>query len=102
MCYIWDGKSDEDKYRQRCYALLEYQQAGKTEYAVRCFTEEDEADTALCWMNPRLAQDFEKAYAVLYHLALRQVPLFIWKMYWGIWSYSLEKTGKKCYDENTS
>ena len=24
-------------------------------------------------MNPRLAQDFEKAYAVLYHLALRQV-----------------------------
>ena len=29
-------------------------------------------------------------------------PPFIWKMYWGIWSYSLEKTGKKCYDENTS
>ena len=24
-------------------------------------------------LNPRLAQDFEKAYAVLYHLALRQV-----------------------------
>ena len=21
-------------------------------------------------------------------------------MYWGIWSYNLEKTGKKCYDEN--
>ena len=74
ICVLHMGwKSDEDKYRQRCYALLEYQQAGKTEYAVRCFTEEDEADTALCWMNPRLAQDFEKAYAVLYHLALRQV-----------------------------
>ena len=61
ICVLHMGwKSDEDKYRQRCYALLEYQQAGKTEYAVRCFTEEDEADTALCWMNPRLAQDFEK------------------------------------------
>ncbi len=74
ICVLHMGwKLDEEKYFRCGYALLEYREADKMEYAVRCFSEEDETNMALCWMNPYLAQNFEKAYQVLYRLALRQV-----------------------------
>ena len=53
ICVLHMGwKLDEEKYFRCGYALL---------------------NMALCWMNPYLAQNFEKAYQVLYRLALRQV-----------------------------
>lgn len=73
LCATYGWKLDEEKYFRCGYALLEYREADKMEYAVRCFSEEDETNMALCWMNPYLAQNFEKAYQVLYRLALRQV-----------------------------
>ena len=61
ICVLHMGwKSDEEKYFRCGYALLEYREADKMEYAVRCFSEEDETNMALCWMNPYLAQNFEK------------------------------------------
>lgn len=66
-------KSEEEKEFQYGYALLENRTDAKTEYFIRCFSEGGKDEMALCWIHPKLADTFEKAYAVLYRLAVRRV-----------------------------
>lgn len=74
ICVLHTGwKSEEEKDFQCGYALLEQSCQRKREYAIRCFIEGARDESALCWVHPRLANTFEKAYALLYDLAAKHV-----------------------------
>ncbi len=66
-------KSEEEKEFQYGYALREESGGYKGEYSIRCFSEGGKDEMALCWIHPRLADTFEKAYTILYILAASHV-----------------------------
>ena len=67
-------ESEDRNWIQYRYALVEYAENGKSEYAIRCSVEGKHAsEDVLCWLHPRLAENETDAYEVLYRLACRQI-----------------------------